>query len=490
MLRPLSVVALLALCLPAAAQTLPTPDVRLPWPADTGFLSNPGPAAQVVAAFAVHVDGASSLRLYFDEVQLAGGAGSGSLLRMTSLLDGAVQEQDARQVAQWQRSSAYFNGDTVLVELVAAPAAGASRVRLDSVDAGAPPPGDSQCGPTDDRLPSSDPRVARLLPIGCTAWLIDDCAHCFLTAGHCGTSTGSIGVCEFNVPFSTAGGALVHPGPEDQYAVDGASIQSNGGGGTGNDYAYFGTFPNTQTGLTAAQAQGAWFTLQAPPPVAGNTIRITGHGTDSTPNSTYNQIQQTHAGPFWSHVGNTLQYQADTTGGNSGSPVIWDEQDVAIGIHTHAGCSSSSGNQGTSSLHPGLQGVLAAPKGVCNTSCGWTDLGSGLAGVFGVPVLTPQGNPVPGTQLRLVATLLPFGSSTTLVTGFSTAYAPFKGGTMVPAPDLVLAGLPAPAGTAIFGFTFPAGIPSGTQAAFQFWTADAAGPKGYSATNCEQLTVP
>jgi V8-like Glu-specific endopeptidase len=326
--------------------------------------------------------------------------------------------------------------------------------------------------------------------VGCTAWLIDDCAHCFLTAGHCGTSSGSIGVCEFNVPFSNPNGSLVHPGPEDQYVSDPASIQSNGGQGTGNDWAYFGTFPNTQTGLTAGEAQGAWFTLAPPPPVAGSTIRITGHGTDSSPNSTYNQIQQTHNGPFWLHSGTLLQYQVDTTGGNSGSPVIWDDADVAIGIHTHAGCSATSGNQGTSSQHPGLQAALAAPQGVCGFACFWSDLGNGLAGALGVPALTPYGLAVAGQPMRLAASQLPPGSTSNLVAGFSTLYANFKGGVLVPSPDVVVPGLPAPNGTAVFGFTFPAAIPSGSQIVFQFWTADVQAAQGFSATNAQQLNVP
>ncbi len=483
----LAILCLLAGALPASAQFEVPTDVRLPYALDTGWLPGGGAEAQVVTAFTVHVDGATSLRLYFADVALAG---AGAHLRLTSLGDGALQTLDARQLEQWHKSSAYFNGDTVLVELVAGPGPGRSRVLLDSVDAGAPLPGDSQCGTTDDRVPSSDPRVARLLPVGCTSWLIDDCAHCFLTAGHCGTSTGSIGVCEFNVPFSTPGGALVHPGPEDQYSVDGASIQSNGGGGVGNDYAYFGCFPNTQTGLTAGEAQGDWFELVAPPPVAGATIRITGHGTDSSPDSTYNQIQQTHSGPFWASFGTTVQYQVDTTGGNSGSPVIWDNADKAIGIHTHAGCGASSGNQGTSSQHASLQSALGNPQGVCDSACGWTNLGNALAGVFGEPLLTPQGSPDPGTQLRLVASGLPFFSTTNLVIGLSAAYAPFKGGILVPAPDLLATGIPSTSSTAVFGFTFPAGIPTGSIAVFQYWTPDAAAIQGWSATNALQLTVP
>ena len=144
----------------------------------------------------------------------------------------------------------------------------------------------------DDRLPSTDPRSGRLLPVGCTGWLIQDCAGCALTAGHC---SGALSVLQFNVPPSLANGSIQNPPPSDQYPVDPASLQSNGGQGVGNDYAYFGTFANGTTGLTATAAQGPGFQLMDPPAPGTATIRITGFGTDNTP-STRNQVQQTHTG--------------------------------------------------------------------------------------------------------------------------------------------------------------------------------------------------
>jgi hypothetical protein len=106
--------------------------------------------------------------------------------------------------------------------------------------------------------------------------------------------------------------------------------------------------------------------------VSGNTIRITGYGADSGESD---NIQQTHAGPFVLDSGTTLGYQADTQGGNSGSPVIWDEADVAIGIHTHGGCSSGS-NKGTDLAgHVAFQAALAAPKGIC-AACGPPEISS------------------------------------------------------------------------------------------------------------------
>src|SRR5690606_41991992 len=101
----------------------------------------------------------------------------------------------------------------------------------------------SQCGPTDDRLPSNDPRAARGVPVGCTVNMIDDFNHQFLTAGHC-VSGGNLEVVQFNVPLSNGNGSINHPGPEDQYSVDPESMQF-ANGGIGNDWSYFGVFDNS-----------------------------------------------------------------------------------------------------------------------------------------------------------------------------------------------------------------------------------------------------
>jgi len=374
-----------ALCTSAFAQQEAPPTVTLPFELDSGWAENNGPARDVVVSFPVFMEGAAWMRLYFEDLTLSGDllAGTGSILRMTALADGAIQEMDSRHVDQWRKSSAYFNGDTVLVEIVAQPGTGWNRAAMARVDVGLSPVVEpSICGTLDDRVLSSDPRSARILPIGCTGWLINDCGQCFLTAGHC---TGGTEVVQFNVPLSNSDGSLNQPHPDDQYMVDAASLQSNGGQGTGDDWGYFGAFPNSNTGLTAGQAQGSTFVLVPPPSVTGNDIRITGYGTDSSP-STSNQVQQTHMGPMVTNSGTLVQYATDTTGGNSGSPVIWEQTGEAVGIHTHGGCGSTGGqNSGTSSSHPGLQGALASPLGVC---------GSGASVIYDDDGLVPPGVPI------------------------------------------------------------------------------------------------
>ena len=338
-------------------------DVALDY--DSGYVANTTDTEQTVIAFPVKVQGATWLRLSFSAVELSGDPdnGSGSILRVTSLYDAEAQTMNANHVVQWQNTSCYMNGDEVLVEVIAKPHTGRNRIVMKAATAGIEGGSDSQCGPVDDRILSFDDRACRLLPIGCTGWLIDDCKSCMLTAGHC--STTSLQTAQFNVPMSLSNGTKVNPPPEDQYAVDVSSKQNNGGQGVGDDWGYFGCFPNSNTGLLPIQRQLARYHVALPPPFnASQTIRITGYGTDS---GTSNQVQQTHIGPWATLSGSTIQYVTDTTGGNSGSPVAHGENGDAIGIHTHGGCSTSGTgqNSGTATTHTALQAALANPLGVC-----------------------------------------------------------------------------------------------------------------------------
>lgn len=361
-----------------SAQAVPEQSSSIFVNIDSGLVSNtsPSPAMigipQVVWSKVISVPASSWLRLEYEGVMLSGSpdrGSDGSFLRITSMRDGAVQTQHLRHIGEWRDTSAYFNGDSILLELLAQPNTGDNRIIIRNAIAGpaAPLGTDTICGPTDDRVLSSDPRVGRNQPTGCTSWLINDCNHCFLTAGHCAGS--GLQIVEFNVPLSTSGGSIQHPGPQDQYAVDTTSLQSNGGQGVGDDWAYFGVFPNSNTGLTPHEANGMQaFDLVPPPSVTGQLIRITGNGSTGSPVSpTWNLVQKTHAGPYSSFSGTTVRYTTDTTGGNSGSPVILDGTNQAIAIHTHGGCSSTGGsNASTGSNHGGLQTALATPQGVCD----------------------------------------------------------------------------------------------------------------------------
>lgn len=358
-----------ALVQTAFGQTAELPSREVPINVDSGLVHAKGPGPEVVFQTVVQVPRATWLRLQFANVMLAGdpAADNASFLRITSLRDGGRQIMNSKNVWDWAYTSAYFNGDRVKVELIAFANTGPNRLRMTMVTAGEIAP-DSICDGVDLRVLSNDPRAARLLPVGCSAWMINDLNRQFATAGHCGpTQSGS--VVQFNVPLSNANGSLNHPPPEDQYVVDLASVQRQSGG-VGLDWSYFGVIPNSNTFLQPFQVQGATYTLAASAPSpTGQLIRITGYGTVSSPVSpTWNQVQKTHAGPYSSMSGTTVRYRTDTTGGNSGSPVIDESTGLAIGVHTHGGCTSTGGsNAGTAIHHTGWQNALANPLRVCRS---------------------------------------------------------------------------------------------------------------------------
>ncbi|MHC5025731.1 MAG: trypsin-like serine peptidase [Planctomycetota bacterium] len=374
---------------------------------DSGPIVNDSTRRRVVYSAVVQWPDAPWVRVVFQRAELGHPpvGGEATVLRVTSLLDDAVQILDRQQLMHWRNTSAYFNGDAVLLEVVADPGAQPSLLVVDGFQAGLTPDGGPAtiCG-EDDRVLSSDRRAARLVPIGCTVWLFNDANSCYLTAGHCGAGAGD--VVEFNVPLSTAGGEIVHPGPEDQYPVDPASVQAQNSG-TGNDWGYFGCLPNSNTGLFPYEAQGERYEIAAAAPEnAGQTVTITGFGVDDSPLA-WTQVQQTHSEAYAGVDGTRVFYTVDTRGGNSGSAVLDESTGMVIGIHTHGGCGASSGsNSGTAINHPSLQQALAAPQGVCIPFApiaialpdGIPDLIDPLGQVIRVEVAgTDDGSPQPGT---------------------------------------------------------------------------------------------
>lgn len=317
----------------------------------------------------VEIDGAPWLRVHFGEVNL----GSKSQIVVTSLEDGAQQALDAISLQEWGNSSAYFNGDAVSVELnVAAEDEGVfyeiDEVMVGEWATGQPSDGmsspniapDSVCGATDDRTASSNPAVGRIVPVGCTGWIVSNGA--LLTAGHC--NTGSMTTIEFNVPASSSSGTVRHPGPQDQYPIVGMIVSSNGG--SGNDWAVFGAGKNAPpapaTPQLPALRQDAFFRLSAG--LIPSNVVVTGYGVDgpapcfgdsrqpgctssAPPRNAASQTQQTHSGPSLGLTGTHWEYRVDTEGANSGSP-IHVVGDIAVGVHTHgSGSTCPSGPKAT-----------------------------------------------------------------------------------------------------------------------------------------------
>src|SRR5262245_63901950 len=78
---------------------------------------------------------------------------------------------------------------------------------------------------------------------------------------------------------------------------------------------------------------------------------------------------------------------------------------------------------------------LAAAQSPCCDP--WTDLGQALAGAAGAPDLQATGSLADGTQLVLDLLAAAPVAPAVLVVGQSALSAPFKGGVLVPAPDLL-----------------------------------------------------
>jgi V8-like Glu-specific endopeptidase len=359
---------LLALNAPALAQETqpdPLPSVMVPVAVDSGEIRTAAGRARSLFTREIVAPGAEWVRLWFEAASLP----AGSYLVITSTEDGAWQRLDAESVEQWGMSSAYFNGDAVTIELFGGFGDGVHRVAVSEVMAGLPSADPrSVCGSTDDRVLSYDTRVGRLSN-GCTGWLIDHggSANRFLTAGHCISSGTTGSVMFFNVPLSSSNGNFRPPAPEYQYPVQNGSIQSVNGG-VGNDFATFQTHANSNTGLSPMAAQGGAFVLAADaPPASQQAVRVTGYGLRDSGAPIpweWNRTQKTHTGPLTTSTVTTLRYRPDTTGGNSGSPVILESTGEAIGIHTHGGCGSTGGsNAGTSIEHNNLRIFLDNPQG-------------------------------------------------------------------------------------------------------------------------------
>jgi hypothetical protein len=140
--------------------------------------------------------------------------------------------------------------------------------------------------------------------------------------------------------------------------------------------------------------------------------------------------------------------------------------------------------------------LLAANTGSFVTDVGfaptWSDLGFGLAGSAGVPVLDGDGTLVATTAFALKLSSAKPSAAANLFVSLANTPTPFKGGTLVTVPvalTIVLA--TSPAGTVqLSAASWPAGVPSGTQLFFQCAVQDAGAVKGAALSNALQATTP
>ncbi len=120
----------------------------------------------------------------------------------------------------------------------------------------------------------------------------------------------------------------------------------------------------------------------------------------------------------------------------------------------------------------------------------WSDLGGSLGGAAPAPSLTGTGTLVPCTPIQLSLQGAPSFGQCALIVGVSLLSAPFKGGTLIPNPDLILFQTASFDGKVTIGGPWPLGAPSGLEAWFQYWVTDATGPVGFTASNGVRAVTP
>ena len=402
----------------------------------------------------INTPGAKWLRLQFGKYNL----GNNSHIIITSLADGGKQRHDGRSLPNYRNRSAFFNGDSVTIELYVARGDKNVFYDIEKVyfeDAGATVAPEEVlvapeelCG-LDNRTATTDAAVGRFVFFDginnrfakCTAWIGSNGSH--LTAAHCFNRSdyGDPDLMEFNVPLSSAAGSPNFADPDDQYPVALGSETIGVADNIGQDWAVFNTNPNSTTGLIPVQGQNDFFRMSKDSTPA--TIRITGYGVDD---GSANRTLQTDTGPYITEGGSGsdvwIEYQVDTMSGNSGGPVAISGTETSIGIHTHAGCDpgTGDGNQGTSFENDALE---AAIQGFQGTNVIYTDALHPIA-----PALESGTVLRPYDTIPEATTVVPSGGRVSIVAGSYTSSA---GNTFLLGEDGKSMMLDAPVGTVTIG---------------------------------------
>ena len=298
---------------------------------DSGELVHQGDSNKVIHTEVIHQPDASWMRLFLDGTYLEGS----SYLRVLSLTDGEVQYLDESALQQWRRSTAFFNGSTLLVELIAS-AGSTNRLIInelawDDSERG----GDPYCGycGEDDRTPYEDLAISRLLggTYTCTGTIIDENSH-MISAGHC-MSDGSALVAQFDIPPSNGDCTMNHPPVNDQFPVTGWLCQVNG---PGNDWAAI-LLGTNGLGERPYDRYGQYKMISSSIPPEGTDAQLLGYGDDLEQCERADTLQES-LGPIIGVEPLLLKFNADVTYGSSGSPLMTVGSQRIIGLATHCPC--------------------------------------------------------------------------------------------------------------------------------------------------------
>ena len=169
------------------------------------------------------------------------------------------------------------------------------------------------------------------------------------------------------------------------------------------------------------------------------------------------------------------------------------------------GPSTKRGNDGVGGIEktPGNGGGPVGPKGPTGSSTPslanpaivddgpWTDLGQAKPGSVGTPALAGSGDGTPGSLVAITLGGGHPGSVAMLVLGTQELNVGFKGGVLVPLPQVVVLGLPLDAsGSFVAAASLPAMPLSGLQLLMQMWIADSGATQGFASSNALRLQLP
>lgn len=339
--------------------TAPLPHDDVDYRVDSGNQGNPSDQVEMVWSHVVNLPSYVSMRLHFSLVSLE----SGSVVRVVSAFDNDDQVFDGELFSEWFNTTAYFNGDTLTIELWAAPGTTNNRIVLSHVEAAKSPHpiddgmglgGSGQCGicGSDDRAPSAVDWSGRIMNIGCTGSVYNT-DSCVVSAGHCRTS----GVIQFRVPNSNSNCSTNNPPALDQFPISGGQSRNSG---VGADW-WVTTTGTNGAGQRPYDRYGVFMPIATAPANTGQACTINGYGVDQT--CTRSQTQQLSTGSITFRSSSHYEYNADVRGGNSGSGLI--VNNAIVGIVTH--CSTGCPNYGT--RHDNAD-FAAARDAVCPDSGG------------------------------------------------------------------------------------------------------------------------
>ncbi|WPU64079.1 trypsin-like serine peptidase [Peredibacter starrii] len=208
------------------------------------------------------------------------------------------------------------------------------------------------CGQEDDRAPSFDTRVGRMVKAdetrGCAATLVSN--NCVITIGTCAVSRDYV---EFNVPQSIAGIPQTSA-IKDRYYIDHTFVRYETGG-IGQNWAVMKLKKNEVTDLDAGQVQG-YYKVATKKSLKNSTVKLISYAyalndlyeikIGEVPPNKYPEVLHFSQGSSTGKLVKSglplipaiLEHTADTTIGSWGAPIIDEKSNEVIGITTHGGC--------------------------------------------------------------------------------------------------------------------------------------------------------